>query len=150
MRKLSKAGLGMLVVIASSVGLGQVASARSIIALATDQDPNTPSGTTYGGCGSNPRSIWAQATGWRADGSIACLARSFNNGVTSQGSCDSPGSPPPTHFQSTVRYIGSIFCFGADNPWFGTISACHARIFGQTSASSTCGTFDLGVWGRGQ
>ena len=136
--------MGMAVLTASLIGMGHEASAKSIWAMATDQNPNTPSGTTYTGCGTSS-SYWAQTDGFYSDGSLACLARSFANGSFIQGSCLSGAST----FRASIRSIGSTYCTGATNPWAGTISACHVLLFGQTSQSSSCGTFDLGVWGRG-
>jgi hypothetical protein len=143
MQSRTKLLMGMAVFTATLMGLSHTASAKTVWAMATDQNPNTPDGTTYSGCGSG--TYWAQASGFYADGSLACLARSFANGAYVTGPCLSGAST----FQSTIRSVGSTYCSGARNAWSGTISACHVLLFGKTSASSSCGTFDLGIWGRG-
>ena len=144
MKSRAKLWMGMAVLGATLVGLGAEASAKSVWTFATDQNSSAPTGTTYSSCGGGT-AVWAQISGFYADGSLACLARSFANGVTSTGQCLAGAST----FKSTVRSTGGTYCTGATNAWNGMISACHVQLFGQTSQSSSCGVFDLGVWGRG-
>lgn len=145
MQSRSKLWMGMAVLSATLFGLSQAAQAKSMWALTTDQNPNTPDGTTYSSCNGTV-TLWTQADGFDSSGAVVCFSRSFSNGSFIQATCQSNAG---VSFRSSVRSVGASYCTGATNPWGGTISACHVVLFGKTSQSSTCGQFDLGVWGRG-
>jgi hypothetical protein len=144
MQSRSKLGLGMVVLTATLFGMGHDASAKSIWAMTTDQNPSTPSGTTYTSCGGSTV-LWTQADGFDSGGGVVCLARSFSNGSFIQSSCLSNALT----YRASVRSVGTSYCTGATNAWGGMISACHVPLFMKSSQSPSCGIIDLGVWGRG-
>lgn len=145
MQSRSKLWMGMAALTVAALGLGSEASAKSIWAMTTDQNPNTPNGTTYSSCDGSI-TLWTQADGFDSSGAVVCLSRSFSNGSFVQVPCSSSSA---VTYRSSVRSVGASYCAGSTNPWGGIISACHVVLFGKTSQSSTCGQFDLGVWGRG-
>jgi hypothetical protein len=145
MQSRSKLWIGMVVLSAALLGVGHTAWAKSMWAMTTDQNPNAPSGTTYSSC-DGATLFWTNVDGFDTGGAVVCFSRSYSNNSFVQATCQSSAG---VNFRSNVRSTGATYCTGPTNPWGGTISACHVVLFGKTSQSSTCGQFDLGVWGRG-
>jgi len=124
------------------------ASAKSVLAILTDQNPATPNGTTYS-TGSG-LAVFAQTNGFDSSGVLNCVTRSFNNHTTTSSPC---GSSAVT-YQSFVRTVSTNFCTTGQNAWGGLIVACHTGPLPFCSSVAGCNFFgpgiDLGVWGRGQ
>ena len=142
MQSQSKVLIGMTALAATLFGMAQAASAKTVQGVVTDQNSSVPTGTTYTGC--NGASYWAQADGFRADGSLACLARSFANQTWQTGSCGAD----TVKYRGTVRSVGSTYCTGPTNTVPGVFSTCHVQLWAKTSQNPTCSVIDLGVWAR--
>jgi hypothetical protein len=144
MNSRSKLWFAMAVLGTAMLGIAGNASAKSIWAMLTDQNLNTPNGVTYKTCGGN--FVWGETRGFDSSGNTVCGARSEANGSFIQyNGCPATGAT----YQATVRTSPAIFCSGLRNNWSGTISACHTGPVPLWSSQLGCSTIDLGVWGRG-
>jgi hypothetical protein len=140
----SKLWLATTVLGTAMLGMIGNASAKSVWAMLTDQNGNTPNGVTYKTCGG--LIVWGETRGFDSNGNTVCGARSESNGSFIQyNGCLTTG----VTYQATVRTSSATLCSGPRNNWGGTISACHTGPVVLWSSQLGCSTIDLGVWGRG-
>ena len=103
MQSRSKLWMGMAALTAMLFGMSQAVEAKSMWAMTTDQNPNTPNGTTYSSCNGSTV-LWTQADGFDSSGAVVCFSRSYSNGSFVQVSCQSNAG---VNYRSSVRSIGA-------------------------------------------
>lgn len=136
--------MGLAAFAVVTTGAVNTASAKSVWAMLSDQNPATPNGVSYKTSTGDP--VFAQADGYDSQGVYGCIARSYNNNIRTTSPCNTN----EVTYQSFVRIVGTTLCSSTVNNWSGIITICVTpNIYVCPSNGSCTSGIYLQGWGRG-